>query len=70
MTFEQAINIKLEHSKEVSSKSYRVCPNPKTDFKGYNNFMTDLKELKKMTDEDAKKYSINSDFEILEGHYY
>ncbi len=70
MTFEQALKIKLEHNSEVSSKSYRVCPNPKTDTKGYNDFMAELQKSRTLTDKDAKKYSTNMDFEILEGHYY
>ncbi|AXT62296.1 hypothetical protein D1816_18650 [Aquimarina sp. AD10] len=70
MTFEQALKIKLEYSNGVSSKSYRVIPNPKTDSKGYNKFMTDLCEDKDFTDEDAKKYSTNSDYNVLEGHFY
>ena len=70
MTFEQALKIKLEHNNGVSSKSYRICPNPKTDSKGYNDFMAELRKSRNLTDEDAKKNSTNMDFEILEGHYY
>lgn len=70
MTFEKALKIKDEFSEEVSSKLYRVCPNPKTDFKGYNEYLVALQELKNLTDEDAKKYSTNSDFEILEGNKF
>ncbi|MBE7634276.1 hypothetical protein G1K66_06690 [Tenacibaculum finnmarkense] len=47
-----------------------MYPNLETDLKGYNDFIAKLHKTKNMTDEDAKKYSINSDFEIIEGHYY
>ena len=70
MIFEQALKIKTEFSEGVSSKIYRVCPNPKTDFRGYNEYLVALKEFKNLTDEDAKKYSTNSDFEILEGNKF
>ena len=70
MTFEKALNLKLKHSKSVSSKSYRVIPNPKTDSTGYNTFIADLRKNKDLVDEDAKKYSTNSDFDVLEGHFY
>lgn len=66
MKFEEALKIKIELSKGVTSKSYRVIPNPKTDSDGYTKFMAELNEFRNLTDEDAKIHSSNFDFEILE----
>ena len=66
MTFEQAFKIKTELNEGVSSKTYRVIPNPKTDSEGYKKFMADLGKYRNLSDNDVKKYSTNLDFEVLE----
>lgn len=66
MTFEEALGQKLILNSTVSSKIYRVCPNPQSDSKGYNNYILDIKNIS-LTDEDAKKYSSNKDFDVFEG---
>ncbi|WP_299242983.1 hypothetical protein [uncultured Aquimarina sp.] len=70
MTFDEALKIKIENSQRDLSKIYRICPNPKTDSNGYIKFIRDIKMNNKLTDKDAFYYSNNSDFEVLEGHYF
>ena len=68
MTFEDALTLKLRQSAEVSSKTYRVCPNPMTDSKGYKNYHAELKSNKRLSDEEAKSFSNNEDYDVLAGY--
>lgn len=66
MTFQEALNLKRELSSQTSSKIYRVCPNPKTDEKGYIKYLLDIKSFN-LTDDDAKKYTDGINFDIFIG---
>lgn len=66
MTFQEALSEKIKLSSQTSSKIYRVCPNPKSDSKGYDNYIIDINKFN-LSDEDAKKYTSTNDFGIFEG---
>jgi hypothetical protein len=69
MTFEEVTDRVNKYNLETTSKIYRVCPNPKTDIKGLNNYSNALKEAGYPLKFDPKPYSNNEDYFLLESNY-
>lgn len=66
MTYEKAQNELKKWSITKNPQKLYICPNPKTDEKGYTHFLAVLKQENYPSFFDPKKYSNNNDFNILE----